>query len=370
MPKSKLGVYVISLSDIDLLGYVSASLPRIVLSMDHNPEVWREVKRISPNTFILGRHYLDDGEQLYFDQPELRAQQFFERLRADAERMRGIYDAWMGYNETVIKDAPEARRLSRFYARWGDLMREQGLRSAAYSFSTGNPAAGFPDPNGNGDEPNLWQYLDEGLCHCDYLSLHEYSAPNLHNLEGYLCLRYRRVYELLPAAAIKPLLLSECGIDGGVLGSATAQRGWSFFTSEEGYLSELQWYDEELQKDDYVFGATIFSMNAWGIGDSFAIKDALKIRDYIGAGGSPPPIFPPPLSLEDTILAEAESVPWMPVNNQAALWRFAKAQGLQDQQTDELHVTYDGTEYIVQVFNLGVVYCRVGDWGNIKVIRK
>lgn len=78
----------------------------------------------------------------------------------------------------------------------------------------------------------------------------------------------------------------------------------------------------------------------------------------------------PGLTLEQAVVAAAKSKPWMPVNNQAALWQYAKAHGLQDQQTDELNMTYNGEAYIVQVFNLGIVYVKVGDWGNIKVIPK
>ncbi len=78
----------------------------------------------------------------------------------------------------------------------------------------------------------------------------------------------------------------------------------------------------------------------------------------------------PGQTLEQAVMAAVNKVPWMPVNNTAALWRFAKANGLQDQQTDELPMNYQGNSYIVQVFNLGIVYVQVGDWGNIKVIPK
>ncbi|HZQ09976.1 MAG TPA: hypothetical protein VFD70_25595 [Anaerolineae bacterium] len=83
-----------------------------------------------------------------------------------------------------------------------------------------------------------------------------------------------------------------------------------------------------------------------------------------------PPTPPPAGSLEQAVLNAVHQVKWMPVNNTAALWRFAKANGLQDQQTDELPITFNGEQYIVQVFNLGIVYVKVGDWGNIKVIPK
>lgn len=78
----------------------------------------------------------------------------------------------------------------------------------------------------------------------------------------------------------------------------------------------------------------------------------------------------PGQTLEQAVMTAVNQVPWMPVNNTAALWKFAKANGLQDQQTDELPMIYVGDNYIVQVFNLGIVYVKVGDWGNIRVIPK
>ncbi len=76
-------------------------------------------------------------------------------------------------------------------------------------------------------------------------------------------------------------------------------------------------------------------------------------------------------TLEQAAQARADAAkPWMPVNNTAALWLAAKAMGLQDQQTDELSFTYKGENYLCQVFNFGIVYCKVGDFGNVKVIRK
>lgn len=85
----------------------------------------------------------------------------------------------------------------------------------------------------------------------------------------------------------------------------------------------------------------------------------------------PAPVVSLLTGLEQAVLDRSNAAkPWMPVNNTAALWRFAQANGLQDQQTDEIPFTYNGTPYIAQVFNKGIVYVKVGDWANIKVIRK
>jgi len=75
--------------------------------------------------------------------------------------------------------------------------------------------------------------------------------------------------------------------------------------------------------------------------------------------------------LEQAVIQRADQAkPWMPVNNTAALWQYAQSKGLQDQQTDEIHFTYNGEPYLAQVFNKGIVYVKVGDWGNIKHIPK
>jgi hypothetical protein len=72
-----------------------------------------------------------------------------------------------------------------------------------------------------------------------------------------------------------PLLITECGVDGlvGNRPGPTEAGGWKDFVDtwlEAGlrndpsgvYMDQLIWYDSELQKDDYVKGATIFVLGA------------------------------------------------------------------------------------------------------------
>ncbi len=296
--KSKLGLYFISLGGIDVPGYLGAAQPRIVVSMEHKVDIWKPAKQASPNTFIIGRHYIEDNDQIFQDDPEGRAEKFFALMKDEAEQMRGIYDAWMGYNESVVQSPEDAQKLSRFYVRWGDLMRAAGFTSAAYSFATGNPARGDPRPDGT-FEPNLWTYLADGLRHCDLLSLHEYSAPTMDVWAGSLCQRYRKVMDLLPPDARRQIVITETGIDGGAGPANRPQQGWRKFTTAAGYVSTLSWYDSELQKDDYVIGAAIFSMNGWGIDGSFGMGEAPQIRDYIAQGGSPAPVvIQPPTAIQ------------------------------------------------------------------------
>ncbi len=300
--KSKLGIYLIHLGGIDIVDYVAHAQPRVAVSMEHNLEAWRAIKQASPNTFVIGRYYVDDPEQKYEDDPEGRAEQFFQRMCPEAEKMRGVYAAWMSYNEVGLGNddgaRERARRYSRFHVRWGDLMRQAGLVSCAYSFATGNP------------ELDLWPYLAEGLGHCDLLSLHEYSARTMDRDQGWLCLRYRRAIAALAPEARRPVVITECGIDGGPIGQA--QAGWSKFTTEAGYLDSLKWYDAELQKDDHVIGAAIFAMNGWGIDGSFGMGQLALIRDHMAQGGQPTPVVlrPPAVSpIEPAHPSQGEAAP-------------------------------------------------------------
>ncbi len=83
--------------------------------------------------------------------------------------------------------------------------------------------------------------------------------------------------------------------------------------------------------------------------------------------GGPPPPLP---TLQDAVLAEASKYHWMPINTSAALYRFAQAQNLGYPQTDEFEFTYGSDTYVGQVYNLGIVYVKKGDWGNIKWVKK
>ncbi|MBI5029830.1 MAG: hypothetical protein HZB51_04835 [Chloroflexi bacterium] len=359
--KSKLGVYIITFGGFDAVDYFKRAQPRIALSMDHNADMWRQLKQVSPNTFVIGRHYVDDGEQIFIDNPESRAEQFFQRMKPDAEKMRGIYDAWMGYNESVVQSNEAAQALSRFHVRWGDLMRDAKLVSCAYSFATGNP------------ELEYWPALAEGLRHCDLLSLHEYSARTMEQNSSWLCLRYRRAIDALPPDARKQVVITETGIDGGVLPDPNdAQQGWTFYTDEAGYVATLSWYDKEMQKDDYVIGAAIFATSPWGKRGSFGIANANQIRDYMAQGGAPAPVVINAIAdpAASAAIAAAKKLKLMPINTDGALYKFAEEQNLGYPQTDEFEFTSGGATYVGQVYNLGIVFVKKGDWGNVLWMKK
>jgi len=141
----------------------------------------------------------------------------------------------------------------------------------------------------------------------DYIGVHEYCAPRMDDPrgldtggppEGWFVLRYRKWYPTLPSDCRKPLLITECGIDSGAVHwDPGAQGGWRSFTDAEGYLEQLAWYDQILQQDSYVAGATVF---CWGtldpVWDSHDISGGMVdlLAGHIIRQRSEPPTPPPP----------------------------------------------------------------------------
>lgn len=80
---------------------------------------------------------------------------------------------------------------------------------------------------------------------------------------------------------------------------------------------------------------------------------------------------PPPLDpVAQAAITAAKKLPWMPINDQAALYKFAQTNNLGYPQTDEFEFVYNHDTYVGQVFNLGIVYVKKGDWGNVRWVKK
>lgn len=83
-----------------------------------------------------------------------------------------------------------------------------------------------------------------------------------------------------------------------------------------------------------------------------------------GGGGNAPQ------TLEQAVGAAAQKYTWMPINTDAALYRYAQAHNLGYPQTDEFELAFGSDTFVAQVYNLGIVYVKKGDWGNINWTKK
>lgn len=85
---------------------------------------------------------------------------------------------------------------------------------------------------------------------------------------------------------------------------------------------------------------------------------------------APATVAPPPANLESAAIAAAKKLMWMPINTDGALYKFAQDKQLGYPQTDEFEFTFNNETFVGQVYNLGIVFVKKGDWGNCQWVKK
>ena len=286
---SKLGVHINFITEADAMrDFILNARPVVVKTLHHDAVFWEEVKAEYPELLLIGRRF-EENQRL--SDPTGEAEAMARRI-LDMSTAH-ICDAWEGYNAI-----PRSKLKPRchFDRRLAELLHEEGLKYVAGSWSVGVPD--IPD----WQEPEM---LD-ALRVADYIGVHEYCAPRMDDPRGFdppdigwFTLRYRQIWDVISPSLINPpeILISECGIDSGAAHwDPGAQGGWRSFTDAQGYLEQLVWYDQNLQQDDYVAGATIF---CWGTLDptwnTFDIRGEMVelLANYLKEQAEPLP--PPPL---------------------------------------------------------------------------
>ncbi len=189
---------------------------------------------------------------------------------------------WEACNEPVISTVEQAIALSNWYVRFGELMRQRGEQTAAYSFSTGNPPV------------ELMPYLADGMAACDYLAVHEYLHPvgDYFDQVG----RYKELLNAVPAQARRQVLVTEGGCDSG----GCKECGWSgpnWKLKPQQYLDMLATVDAMYAGDDWVIADTIFTYG--GGWKSFELAPISKqfSQQIAAAGGG---VIPPKPSVAPT----------------------------------------------------------------------
>ena len=74
-----------------------------------------------------------------------------------------------------------------------------------------------------------------------------------------------------------------------------------------------------------------------------------------------------PLTLEETVALVGQPL-IIPLNPAAGFYKIAKQQNLGERLTKEYDLEYESRKFRAQIFEKGIVYAEVGDWGNIKII--
>ena len=294
--RSKLGVHVTNKSVPNLSEFIAKARPAVVVAVEDVGWL-AEVKAASPKTVTLARFI--EGDQSIGGDPVQRAKEFVA-LNAARYLANPAVDYWLGWNEPVVESVEQMQWFAAFEAARAAAMAELGLKVAVGNFAVGSPEA---------DEFQAFlPAIEAAKKYGGVLALHEYSAPTLRDgvgagipgLEanadyGALTLRYRYWYDhyLRVRDLVIPLVITEAGIDGGVLRvEGPGLGGWRDFAASwsgnaaeavDAYVEQLSWYDDQLRRDPYVLGFAIFNVgDREGRWRSFDVTDILpQLADLI-----------------------------------------------------------------------------------------
>ena len=269
--KSKLSIHT-GFGGPRSMAFVRDAKPRIVKILDTFSAA-PEVKRLSPETEIIGRAFL--AEQPMDGDPGVRAREWWDRTKGLVAQYPAI-DYWEGYNEPIIQTLELMEWYAAFEAERVGLLADAGSRACIGNFSVGNPDLPL--------WPHFYAAIDAAIGAGGILGLHEYGTPMQQHFdetsgEGWFAGRYRKLYRqyLIPAGKVIPLAITEAGVD------VVAPVGWKNHFTEEEYLSQLEWYDSVLLVDAYVLGATVFALEipGWFSFDIAPIVD--RLTDYVAS---------------------------------------------------------------------------------------
>lgn len=237
---------------------------------------------------VIGRVYMPDNDSnALVARGAAGADEWFRFCRPTFARAPYIR-IWEAPNEPQpVADLAFCRQLSAFTIRLADLMHSAGLQLVGGNLSEGNPG---------GDEAERrerFQEIARGLAVCDYWSQHcywvlDYPHPEA-GMNEWHAFRYRmnERYAAEDGIVLPPLLITECGVDGGVVGRP--KRGWRTFCRDRAhYVEQLAAFDAELAKDPYVLTATVFTAGPLGW-DDFEVDEELNVmvNAHIAANGGP-----------------------------------------------------------------------------------
>lgn len=246
--------------------------PGLVKTLDFGPD-WAALKAQYGIHFLLGRVWCDDDSALT-PTPEAAAERLWrrvwDRIARHAFSLDAVETPW---NEIYQRGAQELAAHARAARRFCELAHHEGVRVAVGCFSVGNPE---PD--------ELAAYFAPALEVADYLAVHEYWTPDHFNAPWWVG-RWRLLLDALPASLRRPVIISECGIDGGLEGRDASRAGWrAYGMPPDAYVADLQEYMDHLDGD--VVGVAVFNCGdyAGGRWGAFEIADTSAVETWLRAG--------------------------------------------------------------------------------------
>ncbi|HEY71695.1 MAG: hypothetical protein DRJ03_15155 [Chloroflexi bacterium] len=241
----------------------------------------RMVKTISPQTVTIGRSNVVQAVSPSGDPVEAAVwlmDQHMPKWQWEAD----IVDYWEIQNENDPPTIAGHVWLAEVYIAAMGIAEENGHKLAIFSYSTGVP------------QWHEWEAIVEtgvfarAKAGGHILALHEYGWPTTDNRwgeatedlppyqdRGVLTGRYRYLYRdfLIPRGEVIPLAITESGLDPLLENAPPGD--W-----KHRYVDTMIWYDTKLREDDYVIGATMFTLGPYGIWENYDYEELLRPNSY------------------------------------------------------------------------------------------
>lgn len=212
----------------------------------------------------------DAVEATYISRGVQGARDWFNLNLPILERFPGVI--WDLLNEPDTSSPEKCRMISIYLVELGRLMHSRG-------FLCGGPSVGEGRPEGDDAARRAeMRELGPGICAMDYFTFHGYWAPPTVPPEDlWHCLRYRMNYRYLREEGFNPPpgIGTEAGIDAGVIGRGRISWIGLGLTAEE-YLSQIDRFNTELNKDPDIIGMTIYGLNPFPMWEDFRINGAVE----------------------------------------------------------------------------------------------
>jgi len=244
----------------------------------------RDVKAISPETVTVarwnGRPAVDPSGD-----PAQKAADMLYGSNGHMEHWKyekDVVDYWEILNENDPLSIEGHVWLAQFFIAAMDIAETNGYKLALFSYSVGVPQWHEWEAI---VETGVFVRAKEGG---HILALHEYGWPTTdarwgeatedmppYEDRGVWTGRYRYLYRdfLIPRDEVIPLAITESGFDPSII-----RTGWDDWKPR--YVENMIWYDTKLREDDYVIGATLFTIGPIGIWRDWDYEELLWPNTY------------------------------------------------------------------------------------------
>ncbi|MEE9615393.1 MAG: hypothetical protein V3T90_00085 [Anaerolineae bacterium] len=247
----------------------------------------RQVKQVSPETVTVARWNGRPAVDANGDPAEKAADMLYgseghmERWKYEKD----VVDYWEVLNENDPPGIEGHVWLAQFFIAAMDIAEANGYKLALFSYSVGVPQWHEWEAI---VETGVFARAKEGG---HVLALHEYGWPTTDSRwgeptedqpayedRGVLTGRYRYLYRdfLIPRDEVIPLAITESGFDPSMIPT-----GWDDWKPR--YVENMIWYDTKLREDDYVIGATMFTIGPIGIWSDWDYEELLWPNNPYGS---------------------------------------------------------------------------------------